>query len=164
MFNINDEVIHKSAGACVIKDIITQNFGNGDQRYYFLRPKYETITNKSLEIYLPIEKEEEFLRKPLTKNEVLILINDIPSMKLLWTADAKARKLMFEQIYHSGDMKGLCQLIKLLYVEEGFFAKPMSITDKNFLYKIRHHVFDEFAMVLNMIPSEVESFIERYLK
>ena len=33
MFELNDNVIHKSAGACVIYDIITRNFGNGDQTY-----------------------------------------------------------------------------------------------------------------------------------
>lgn len=164
MFNINDEVIHKSAGACVIKDIITQNFGNGDQTYYYLRPKFETTTNKSLEIFVPIEKEEAFIRKPLTKTEVLVLINDIPSMKMVWSNDAKARKLMFEEIYHSGDIRGVCQLVKLLYAEEGFFSKPMSITDKNFLYRLRTHLFDEFAMALNMFPLEVEKFIEKYLK
>ena len=33
-------------------------------------------------------------------------------------------------------MKGLCQLVKLLYVDADFFTKPMSLTDKGFLTKI----------------------------
>ena len=164
MYCINDEVIHKSAGACVVKDIVTQDFGGGDRKYYLLRPKYETIINKTLEIYLPIEKDEEFLRKPISKTEVLVLINDIPSMKRVWISDSKARKLMFDEVYRRGDIRELCQLVKLLYVDESFFAKPMSITDKNFLTRIRNHLFDEFAMVLKMQPTEIEDFILRYLK
>ena len=164
MFNINDEVIHKSAGACVIKDIITQNFGGGYKTYYFMRPKYETTVNKSLEIYLPVEKESEFIRKPITKTEVLVLINDIPAMRNIWLTDTKARKQMFDEIYQKGDLRGYCQLVKLLYLGEEFFTKPMSITDKNFLNRIRNYLFDEFALVLNMHPSEIEGFIERYLK
>ena len=54
MFELNDNVIHKSAGACVIYDIITRNFGNGDQTYYYLKPKFPTKVNSTLEIYLPL--------------------------------------------------------------------------------------------------------------
>jgi RNA polymerase-interacting CarD/CdnL/TRCF family regulator len=110
-----------------------------------------------------IEKEKEFIRKPLSKTAVLSLINSIPSMEKIWVSDAKARKLMFEQIYHSGDMKGLCQLVKLLYVEPDFFAKPMSLTDKNFLTRIKNNIFDEFAVALDVHPSEIEGFIKQYL-
>ena len=56
MFNINDNVIHKSAGACIVKNIIKQNFGNGDIDYYYLTPKFPSIANKSLEIYLPVPR------------------------------------------------------------------------------------------------------------
>ena len=30
MFELNEVVIHKSAGACVVCDIVTRNFGTGD--------------------------------------------------------------------------------------------------------------------------------------
>lgn len=163
MFKLNEVVIHKSAGACVVCDIVTKNFGTGDTTYYYLKPKFPTLVNKALEIYLPVEKEKEFIRKPLTKTAVLSLINSIPSMEKIWTNDAKARKLMFEQIYHSGDMKGLCQLVKLLYAEPEFFSKPMSLTDRNFLNKIKTNVFDEFAVSLEIHPKEIEEFIKQYL-
>ena len=54
MFELNDNVIHKSAGACVICDIITRNFGNGDQTYYYLKPKFPTKVNSTLEIPVTI--------------------------------------------------------------------------------------------------------------
>lgn len=163
MFELNEVVIHKSAGACVICDIVTQNFGGGDNQYYLLKPKFPTFVNKALEIYLPIARESEFIRKPLTKTAVLNLINSIPTMEKIWITDAKTRKLKFEQIHQSGDMKGLCQLIKLLYVEPEFFNKPMSLTDRNFLNKIRTNVFDEFAVSLQIQPKEVENYIKQYL-
>lgn len=163
MFGIKDEVIHKTAGACVIKDIVTRDFGGGEKTYYFLTPIFESPTNKSLEIYLPIEKEE-FIRKPLTKNEALLLINDIPSMKNIWISDAKTRKLMFEEIYHNGNVKDFCRLVKILYMDNETLTKPLSLTDKNFLYKIKNHVFGEFALALNIGVNDVESYIEKFLK
>lgn len=163
MYKINDDVVHKSAGVCYIFDIVTQNFGNGDTTYYLLRPKFPSVVNKALEIFLPIEKEELFIRKPLNKNEAMNLIRLIPSLERIWIADAKSRKQKFEEIYQSGDMKGLCQLVKLLYAEPEFFAKPMSLTDKNFLLKIRTHIFDEFAVALEIAPSEVEEFIRKFM-
>ena len=163
MFELNDNVIHKSAGACVIYDIITRNFGNGDQTYYYLKPKFPTKVNSTLEIYLPLDKETLFIRKPMTKSEVLSLISMFPSMEKIWITDAKKRKQMFESIYQSGDIRGICQLVKLLYVEPTFFAKPMSLTDKNFLNRIRTNLFDEFAVALQIKPTEVEDFVRQYL-
>ena len=72
-----------------------------------------------------------------------------------------AADIKFEEVYQSGDLKGICQLVKLLYVEPTFFAKPMSLTDKNFLLKLKTHVFDEFAVALEILPSEVEEFIKK---
>lgn len=163
MYKINDDVVHKSAGVCYIFDIVTQNFGNGDTTYYLLRPKFPCVVNKALEIFLPVEKEELFIRKPLNKNEAMNLIRLIPSFERIWIADAKTRKQKFDEIYQSGDMKGLCQLVKLLYAEPEFFAKPMSLTDKNFLLKIRTNVFDEFAVALEIAPTEVEEFIKKFM-
>ena len=163
MYKINDDVVHKSAGVCYVFDIVTQNFGNGNTTYYLLRPKVPSVVNKALEIFLPVEKEELFIRKPLNKNEAMNLIRLIPSFERIWIADAKTRKQKFEEIYQSGDMKGLCQLVKLLYAEPEFFAKPMSLTDKNFLLKIRTNVFDEFAVALEIAPTEVEEFIKKFM-
>ena len=71
MFKLNEVVIHKSAGACVVCDIVTKNFGTGDTMYYLLKPKFPNLVNKALEIFLPVEKEKDFIRKPLTKTAVL---------------------------------------------------------------------------------------------
>lgn len=163
MFELNEVVIHKSAGACVVFDIVTRNFGTGDVNYYYLKPKFPSFVNKALEIYLPVDRQDEFIRKPLTKTAVLALINSIPTLERIWIADAKARKLKFEQVHQSGDLKGICQLVKLLYVEPEFFAKPMSLTDRNFLNKLRTNLFDEFAVSLSIHPLEVEGFIKQYL-
>lgn len=161
MFKQNDVVIHKSAGACVVFDIVEENFGTGNKKYYLLKPKFPNKVNKLLQIYLPVEKENEQIRKPMSKNAVLSLINSFPSLEVVWINDAKTRKLTFEKIYHSGDIKGLCQLAKLLYVEPTFLSKPMSLTDRNFLHKIRNILFDEFAVALNVFPENVEEFIKQ---
>ena len=163
MYKINDDVVHKSAGVCYIFDVVTQNFGNGDTTYYLLKPKFPSVVNKALEIFLPIEKQEQFIRRPLNKSEAMNLIRLIPSFERVWIADAKTRKLKFEEVYQSGDLKGICQLIKLLYAEPEFFAKPMSLTDKNFLNKIRTILFDEFAVSLQIKQTEVEEFVKQYL-
>ena len=137
MFKIGDFAIHKTAGACIIADIVCRDFGNGEMNYYYLKPKFPNNINKSLEIYLPLDKEAIFIRKPLSKEEVIELIHSIPAMDVYWISDAKTRKLKFEEIYHKGDIKDLCQLVKLLYKENEITTKPMSLTDKTFLNRIK---------------------------
>jgi hypothetical protein len=39
----------------------------------------------------------------------------------------------------------------------------MSLTDKNFLLKLKTHVFDEFAVALEILPTEVEEFIKKFM-
>ena len=71
MFGINDNVVHKNAGVCIVSDIVIKDFGNGKQTYYFLKPKFPSIANKSLEIFLPLEKESVMIRRPMNKDEAL---------------------------------------------------------------------------------------------
>lgn len=166
MFKINDIVIHKSAGACVIFNIIKQNFGNGEKDYYYLIPKFTSNSNKSLEIYLPIEKESTMLRHPLDRKTVISIINSIPNMSPIWIADAKTRKLKFEEIYHQGDIHKLCALVKFLYItspEDNPKNKKMSYTDKDFLNKVKLNIFEEFAVALEIFPEQVETYIENCL-
>ena len=58
----------------------------------------------------------------------------------------------------------LCKLVKLLYVDETFFKKPLSVTDKGLLTKIKNNIFDEFAVSLSINPIDVEQYIQKYLK
>ena len=163
MFGINDNVVHKNAGVCIVSDIVIKDFGNGKQTYYFLKPKFPSIANKSLEIFLPLEKESVMIRRPMNKDEALTLIQQIPAMEQIWVNDTKKRKISFEEISNSGDIKKICQLVKLLYADATFFIKPMSLTDKNFLTKLKTHLFDEFAIALNILPDEVETFIKQFM-
>ena len=132
MYKIKECAIHKSAGAVVVEEIISRDFGTGSKEYYYLKPLFPNAVNKTLEIYLPIDKADEFLRKPLSKEDVLSLIQAIPSMEKVWYNDAKTRKAKFEEIYHNGNIEDLCKLVKLLYIEQDFLTKPMNLTDKNF--------------------------------
>lgn len=163
MFQINDIVIHKSAGACVVKNIVVENFGTGEKKYYLLAPKFPNKVNKLLEIYLPVEKENEQIRKPMPKSAILSLISTFSSLEVEWISDAKTRKQTFEKIYHSGDIRNFCKLVKLLYVEPTFLSKPMSLTDKNFLLKIKTLIFDEFAVALEIQPEEVDEYIKKFI-
>ena len=163
MFNINDNVIHKSAGACIVADIVTRDFGNGVLTYYYLKPKYPNTMNKSLEIYLPVDKENNFIRKPIEKEKADLIIKSFPQMKIIWIDDNKARKAKIEEIYHRGEFSELCQLLKLLYKPQADLPKPISPTERTMLSKIKGHVFDEFAIALGILPDFVEKYIEQHL-
>ena len=163
MFNKGETVIHISSGALIVNDIVSKDFGLGLMNYYYLTPKFPNKTNQSLEMYLPEDSAALYIRQPITKEQANNLVVAIPSMEKIWITDAKERKKKFEEIYYSGDVKGLCQLVKMLYVSEDFFAKPMSLTDKSFLSRIRSNIFEEFAVALDITPEEVEKYISIHL-
>lgn len=159
MFTINDCVVHKTAGVCIVNNITLCDFGNGQQSYYFLVPKYPTATNKTLEIYLPIDKAENFIRKPIDREKAELIIRSFPQMDIMLTSDSKTRKAKIEEIYHLGDFVELCRVVKLLYKSQNELPHPISPTEKTLLMKIKNHVFDEFAVALDIMPDKVEDYI-----
>ncbi len=163
MFSINDCVVHKTAGVCIINNIVYCDFGNGKQEYYYLLPKYPTTTNKSLEIYLPVDKETNFIRKPIDKDTAELIIKSFPQMDIFWVNDSKARKAKIEEIWHSGNFVELCRVVKLLYKNQEELPRPISPTERVMLNKIRNHVFDEFAIALDIMPENVENYINNHV-
>lgn len=159
MYNINDCVIHKTAGACVICDVVEKDFGIGLLNYYYIKPKFPTLTSKTLEIYLPVDKENVFLRPPMDKLTANKLIDSFTSIDSLPLLNERKRKQRFEEIFHNGDVQEMCRLIKLLYLNPEELEKPLTINERDYITKIKNIVFGEFSYVLEVDFNEIETYI-----
>lgn len=158
--NIGDIVVTKDSGVCKIIDKEIKDFGIGPKTYLILRPYFAKETDQS-KIFIP-EDNKNLIRPVMKKEEVLKVIDNIPLLESVWYTDQKIRRLKFEEMYRTGDVNKICQLIKTLVNrnEELKLSKhTLSMLDKEFLDKLKEGICQEFAIALNMPFESIESFI-----
>lgn len=161
MFEIGQAVVTKNSGVCKISGKEEKDFGAGSKCYYVLKP-YFGADGDTTKVYIPEDRLDVNLRPVMEKNKVIDLIDSMPTIEKLWYSDPKIRKLRFEEIYKSGDLSKICQLVKSLYLQSQELKvarRTLSMLDREFLVKLQNDIYQEFAVALDLSPSEVERFI-----
>ena len=162
MYSVNEKIHYGGSGICVIQEITAMRFGRTRERYYVLKPVYQ---NTSV-IYVPVNNPQlvSKMRPVLTRSEVEALIESIDSIPTVWENDPVARKASFEALLRSNECRNLIALIKTLNVfraERLADGKTLPVVEDTFLREAQRLLYDEFADVLNLQPSQVHDYIQR---
>lgn len=159
MLQINDYLIYGTTDVCQVVDIRKERFGGTeDKEYYVLKPVYADKNT----IYAPVDNGKMKMRRILTIDEVRELINTIPDEEGVWIDNDRLRKEKFNEILKNDDRKDLANLIKTLrgkrreQMENG---RKFCITDDNIMKAAEKLLYNEFALVLEIEPEEVASYI-----
>lgn len=160
MFKVNDYVVYGSTGVCQIVDITFNN--SNDTDYYVLHPVY----NDTMTIKIPVNNTKVPMRKTITKDEVNSLIATMPAIETMWIDDNRERTQAYKEAIRSGQCEEWIKIVKTLYqekkekTEEG---KKLSKTDEDFMKTAEKFLYEEFAVVLNISPDEVQSYIYEHI-
>ena len=165
MFKVNDIIKYGSNGVCRIVDISTQTFDDKDAEYYILRP----IRAKDSTYFVPVQNETLVSRMHmlLTTEDLYSLIRDIPTCEAEWIDNDKKRMLEYSSVIVSGDRRNIIGVIRALYHRKTLLEKDnkrLHVADERLLKDAERIIHDEFAVVLNIEPSEVSAFIARNLE
>lgn len=158
MFSINDTVMYGHTGVCKIVDICTKKFNGEDQKYYVLSPEFENKTT----IYCPYDCDSNRMRELLSTEEVNQLIQSVAEEKTIWIENDQARKEKQLNIIRKGDHKELIQMIKTLYCkrkEKVSAGKKLHSIDEKAMEDAENLLYQEFALVLDVKPEDVVTFI-----
>ncbi len=164
MYKINDTVLYGSHGACIITEISKLSFGGPEKQYYILKP----VHNSGSTVYVPVDNNvlTSKMRQILSIDEIQTLIHDMPVEKALWIEDETKRKEKYHEILLSGDRHKLIGMIKALYQhqkEQNKKGKRLHATDERIFKEAEKLLYDEFAFVLQIKPSQVLPFIMEQL-
>ncbi len=152
MFKVDDYIMYGRTGVCKVVDITNEKFINGEERkYYVLSPIHN---NNNTIIKIPLDNTKVPMRKIISKEDVTSLINDMSNMEELWIEDEKKRSNEFKTMLKSGKCEDLIKLIS-----NKRHSKKLNKADKEIIKEAERLVNEEFAIILNISPKEVNSYI-----
>ena len=150
MFKVDDYIMYGRTGVCKVIDITNERFINGEERKYYV---LSGIHNNTI-IKIPLDNTKIPMRKIISKGDVTSLINDMSNMEALWIDDEKKRSNKFKTMLKSGKCEDLIELIS-----NKRYLKKLNKADKEIIKEAERLVSEEFAIILNISPKEVNSYI-----
>ncbi len=165
MFQKNDYVIYGNNGVCMIKDIGPLDMpGVAKERlYYTLVPCY----TKDSQIFTPVDSNKVIMRTLIPKDEIMQLIDEIPTIELLWIKDEKQRESQYKEALRKCDCRELIRIIKTIY-QRGqsriAAGKKMTSSDEKYFHLAEESLYGEFAITLGMNREDVREFIHGKVK
>lgn len=155
MLKQGDVVVYKCKGMYEVKEVGTLNFSFVDRKkqYYTL----QSMDNESDKVYSPVDDNTN-IRRPMTKEEALELVEKVDSIDTLWVANEKMREQEYKKCIATYDPENWVQVLKTLYSRT---KKRGSITsmDKKYQQLLEHVFYGELAYVLGIPTNKVEAFI-----
>lgn len=157
MFKVDDYIMYGMTGVCKVIDITNEKVVNGDKReYYVLSP----IHHDNTIIKIPLDNNKIPMRKIISKGDITSLISDMHNMDTLWIDDEKKRNNQFKIMLKSGKCEELIKLISNKRYAKST-SKKLNKADKEIIKEAERLLNEEFAIILNISPNEVNSYISR---
>lgn len=161
MFAVGDYIIYGNHGVCRVDKIGTVSLSMADKNkeYYTLCPVYK---NDAV-VYAPVENPKSIIRPILTKEEAEELINEIPSLDIVWIGNDKERELQYKAALRSCDCKELIRIIKTLYqrkmdrIKDG---KKVTVVDERYFRQAEEQLYGELAFVMGMEKDSVSEYLK----
>ena len=163
MYGIGEKVVYGAFGVMEIVDIVDQPIGDVLKKYYVM--KEHSSSSNSL-TYVPLDNEMlvSQMKPLLTETEIIEVIRASKSAPPLdWIEDNRARSEFYKKLLSTSDREKLLRMINTVRMtgrrreEEG---KKNYIADENSMYRAEKLIATEFALVLGIPESEVETYIE----
>lgn len=164
MFSVNDTVRYGITGVCKIADITTRPFQGQNVEYYVLQPVHDPRST----LYVPVGNNAlaDKMYTVLSRDEVMELITSMPRLEEMWINDDQERKRKYREILMSQDRESAVCVIKALYAHNQQLkdqGKKLRLDDERCLREAERLLYDEFALVLQLLPEQVLPFIKEQL-
>lgn len=161
MFKKGDLIVYGATGVCEVMDITTINIPEvpKDRLYYVLRPYYQ----KGSKVFSPVDNEKTVMRRVITKEEAINLIDDIPNIHELWISNNKLREEEYKEVIRSCQCREWIRMIKTSYTrkqERLVQGKKTTATDERYLKIAKDNLYSELALPLEIPKDEVEKYIK----
>lgn len=165
MFQIGDIVVYSAQGVCQIVGIDTKNFDKEKKTYYVLKPKKDAGAT----FFVPTENEKALckMRKIMSQQEVIALIDSMPDNAPIWIDNENDRRDFYKRILSSSDQASLIAMIHALYLHKKVReaeGKRLHISDERFMKDAEQLLYSEWQHVLNLDRDGLMDYIFRRIQ
>lgn len=161
--NIGEYVVYGGTEICRIDGTEEKCFdGMNNLSYYRLIPK----DSPGAEYFVPDSKLSERTRPLLTREQILEVIDGMPSVKSQWINDKNERRSVFSRMVRSDDYGQILSVIKAMRGEQNkrtISGKRLNSTDEKVFTAAQKLLNREFAFVLGINEEDVDGFIRNRL-
>ena len=166
MFSAGEYIVYGTTGVCKVEAVgpmQMSGMSSKEKLYYTLSPLY----SKGSKVFIPVDNDKVVIRSVLTKEEASALVEEIPSIELLWVADEKRREDIYKTALRTCDPKEWIKIIKTLYlrkmsrIAEG---KKVTVSDGKYLHMAEERLYEELALALEMPKEEVIEYITSHVE
>ena len=158
MFQIGDEISYTNKGIFQVREIISKrNRKREIESWYVLHSM-----NNDVETSITTPVTNPNLRFMMSKEEILKLIEDMPTLETVWSDDRHIREDRFEKMLNSGDIRQWATMSKTIYdmkKQKERNKKTISERDKFFFDRGENLLFDEISLCLHIKRDDVHDFI-----
>lgn len=165
MFKIGEQIVHVNNGVCEICDICKSPFNKNDEKlYYVLKPIFGPSGST---VYTPVENKAVIMRRLLSADELISLIESIPKIPEIKVELEKQRKDIYKNAMSSANPVEYIKIIKTVKLRRLAFDKAkkhLPNTDTDYEALAKRRIFEEIASVLSMPLEEVDDFIHTRLE
>ncbi|MCQ2504439.1 MAG: CarD family transcriptional regulator [Saccharofermentans sp.] len=161
-YSVGERVVYGGSGVCSIDDIRDISFAHErPKKYYVLKPLF---AKQASTVYVPFDNEKltSKIQPVISKDEAMELIDGYSNDDSEWIDDRNRRKDKFNDLLSNGTRKEIMELIGMItkhresLAEEG---KMLNMQDEKILAEAERRMNAEFAVALDMMPDEVETYL-----
>lgn len=159
MFEAGNLVIYGIHGVCEVLGIETKIVDKNSVEYYVLAPAKNPVDR----FYIPARNAAAVAKiKPILSKTELDALLTSADVTDAWIEDENLRKQSYRQLINSGDRAALISMVKSLHIHKDSQlaqGRKFHLCDENFLRDAETLLSAEFAVVLDIAPSEVWPYI-----
>jgi len=162
-YKIGEYVSYCSGEICLIDGIEKECFDGINEAEYF---KLVPVNSNKSSYYVPCGNCEGRLRKLLTQNEILSLIDSMPESQAKWNNDKNTRKSFFNSVLKGNDVHKIVDMIHSIYIQQENQlknGKKLLPCDAKAMNEAEHILYQEIAFVLGIKEDNVRDFIKTRL-
>lgn len=163
VYEIGEYVVYNGCEICKICGREMKSFDDVEKEYCVLEP----MAAQKSAYFIPSDLAEMKMRKLLTKDEVIALIDEMPEVSGDWSANKNERRNQYVKVLHSNDYRMLISVIKTIHAEQEkrrLGGKRLPSADERAMKAAEQLLHQEFSVVLGIHESEVEEYIKNRIE
>jgi CarD family transcriptional regulator len=160
MFQIGEYIVYGMNGICRVADICPSPYDKTDTRtFYLLIPVHNPMGSS---IYTPVCNERVPMRRLMTRDEIEMLIAEMPEIDVLPVPVEKQRREIYRTSIGELDPRGYVRVIKTVNrrrAELSAARKHFPMTDLEYGRLAKHLLCSECAHVMGVSEEDADAYI-----